>query len=71
MYLNNNSKFSDEDRNASFNISNKNTIENFTQVINWEATSWLENWYYYKYYVMMDKVIMVMNINIMLKDIWK
>ena len=43
MYLNNNSKFSDDDRYASFNISNKNTIENFTQVSNWEATSWFRN----------------------------
>ena len=36
MYLNNNSKFSDDDRYASFNISNKNTLENFTQVSNWK-----------------------------------
>ena len=30
MYLNNNSKFSDEDRYAEVNISNKNTLESFT-----------------------------------------
>ena len=38
MYLNNNNKFSDVDRYVEVNTSNKNTIENFTQVNNWEAT---------------------------------
>ena len=37
MYLNNNSKFSDQDRYAKVNTSDKNTIENFTQKEDTEA----------------------------------
>ena len=38
MYLNNNIKFSDEDKYAEVNISNKNTIENFTQNVSLNKT---------------------------------